>query len=158
MDSAFESVVFVLFGLATVAFCAFGILGAARFILLRSKGTQLLLRRLPTKTIHGWRHGIVLYKGQTMQYYKLRSVFPGPDLIINRLDVSITGNRPMEDGEAAFMPAGASIITFKVGEVDYEMATDLHGSMAFHAWVESAPSPRLERLDPSKLRGRFKED
>ena len=44
------------------------LLAAVRFFTLRSRGTSVLLRRLPAKDSHTWRHGLVRYNGEYMGY------------------------------------------------------------------------------------------
>ena len=125
---------------------------AVRFFTLRSRGASVLLRKLPAKGIHGWRHGVLRYKGDVVDYYKLRSVSPMADTSLSRLDIELLDSRPVTDGEASFISDDHSILRFAALGVDYEIACTQHAMMAFGAWVESSPSQRKERIDFRRLR------
>lgn len=140
------SVLFVLVGVVLLA--------ATRFFTLRSRGASVLLRHLPAKGIHGWRHGVIRYAGDHAEYFKLRSLVPGYDLRLNRLDIEVVGHRTVSDDEASFISTDMRAVHVKVGAKEYEIAFDLHGEMAFMAWIESAPSKRMERVDYRRLRER----
>ncbi|MDO5033169.1 DUF2550 domain-containing protein [Corynebacterium sp.] len=129
-------------------------LAANRFFTLRERGTAVLLRRLPAKDTYSWRHGTMRYNGEFVEYFKLRSLSPRADRRINRLDIDLEGTRPMDNDEASFMPEGSHIVAFEVNGEKFELASDLHGIMAFGAWVEAAPSKRQERVDFREMRKR----
>ncbi|WP_295807628.1 DUF2550 domain-containing protein [uncultured Corynebacterium sp.] len=130
------------------------ILAAVRFFTLRSRGTTVLLRLLPAKDSHSWRHGLVRYNGEYMEYFKLRSVLPRANMRFNRLDITLNGIRSLDDDEASFMPAGDQVMAMSVHGKDYEIASDAHGIMALNAWVEAAPSKRKEKLNYHQMRQR----
>ena len=56
------------------------------------------------------------------------------------------------------MTEATEAVHFQAAGQEYELATDLHGAMALNAWVESAPSKRLERVDIKRLRERVQRD
>lgn len=130
------------------------ILAAVRFFTLRSRGTTVLLRLLPAKDSYSWRHGLVRYNGEYMEYFKLRSVLPRANMRFNRLDITLNGIRSLDDDEASFMPAGDQVMGISVHGKDYEIASDAHGIMALNAWVEAAPSKRKEKLNYHQMRQR----
>lgn len=130
------------------------ILAAVRFFTLRSRGTTVLLRVLPAKDSHSWRHGLVRYNGEHMEYFKLRSVLPRANMRFNRLDITLNGIRSLDDDEASFMPASDQVMGISVHGKDYEIASDAHGIMALNAWVEAAPSKRKEKLNYHQMRQR----
>lgn len=130
------------------------ILAAVRFFTLRSRGTTVLLRLLPAKDSHSWRHGLVRYNGEYMEYFKLRSVLPRANMRFNRLDITLNGIRSLDDDEASFMPEGDQVMAMSVHGKDYEIASDAHGIMALNAWVEAAPSKRKEKLNYHQMRQR----
>ena len=130
------------------------LLAAVRFFTLRSRGTSVLLRLLPAKDSHSWRHGLVRYNGEHMEYFKLRSVLPSANMRFNRLDITLNGTRPLDDDEASFMSAATEVVRFRAKGKEYELASDAHGIMAFGAWVEAAPSKRQQRFDFRQLRER----
>lgn len=127
-------------------------LAAVRFFTLRSRGTAVIVRRMPAAGTHGWRHGVMRYNGEFVEYYKLRSLAPSYDLKFNRLDIEITGSRPLTDDEVVFISPDATAMQFSVAGVDFEAAFDSRAATAFSAWVESAPSARQERVDFQTLR------
>ncbi|WP_144792184.1 DUF2550 domain-containing protein [Corynebacterium singulare] len=143
----------LLFLLALIVLAVI-LLAAVRFFTLRSRGTSVLLRLLPAKDSHSWRHGLVRYNGEHMEYFKLRSVLPSANMRFNRLDITLNGTRPLDDDEASFMPAGEQIMRMSVHGKDYEIAADAQGIMALNAWVEAAPSKRKEKLDYHQMRQR----
>lgn len=130
------------------------ILAAVRFFTLRSRGTTVLLRVLPAKDSHSWRHGLVRYNGEYMEYFKLRSVLPRANMRFNRLDITLNGIRSLDDDEASFMPASDQVMGISVHGKDYEIASDAQGIMALNAWVEAAPSKRKEKLNYHQMRQR----
>ncbi|WP_347305100.1 DUF2550 domain-containing protein [Corynebacterium sp. SA-MJD20WY100] len=153
-----ETVMTILGWLVLLTVVVVVLLAAVRFFALRSNGTQILLRTVPAKDTHNWRHGLLRYRGELMEFYKLRSVWPAADLTLNRLDIEFLGSRTLDDDEASFMTEATEAVHFQAAGQEYELATDLHGAMALNAWVESAPSKRLERVDIKKLRERVQRD
>ena len=150
MDALFT----VIFWLLVIACVTLGLLAAFRFFRLRSRGTSVLLRKMPAKDSHSWRHGMLRYIGESVKFYKLRSVWPTADLVLDRLDVELLGNRKLDDDEASFMPEATEVLHFRAGEREYEFASDQHGILALTAWIESAPSRRQEKRDFKRLRSR----
>ncbi len=142
--------VWVLVALVLVA----TVLAAVRFFKLRSTGAQVLVRALPAKDSHSWRHGIVRYTADCLEFFKLRSVSPVADLRLNRLDIDVLSTRKLDDDEASFMPEATEAIHIKAGEREYELAVDLRSAMALNAWVESAPSRRKENINIKALQSR----
>ena len=144
----------ILLGLCALVVLVFLILAAVRFFTVRSRGTSILLRQLPSKDSHSWRHGLVRYDGEYMDFFKLRSVMPRANKRFNRLDIELGKTRPMDGDEASFMPSDHQIIQLRIDGRDYEIASDAQGIMALNAWVESAPSKRQEKLDYHQMRQR----
>lgn len=125
-----------------------------RFFTVRNNGTPALLRKLPATGTHGWRHGIAAYKGETVRFYKLRSLSFSADMELNRSMLTITGNRQATETERHFMPGVQVVVLFSTGRKDYEFATNRHAAMALISWVESAPDSRQVRTDASRFRQR----
>ena len=143
----------LLWALVIIAIlCIFS--AALRFFTLRSRGTSVLLRKLPAKDYHGWRHGVLRYKGELVEYFKLRSISPMADSTFNRLDIEMLDTRPVDDAEAAFISDDHVALRFVAKGVEYEIALTQHALMAFGAWVEASPSQRQERIDFRRLRDR----
>lgn len=127
---------------------------AMRFFTLRSRGASVLMRKLPAKGYHGWRHGVLRYKGDEVDFFKLRSVSPMADHSFTRLDIELLDSRPATDGEAAFISDDYELIRFISAGREYELACTQHALMAFGAWVEASPSQRREKIDFRRLRDR----
>ncbi|MCK7675627.1 DUF2550 family protein [Corynebacterium pygosceleis] len=135
---------FLWYGLST-SLCVFVVLAGWRFLRVRATGSGILLRRLPADGAHGWRHGALRYSGDGIEFYKLRSVAPAPDLRFPRTGAEVTGRREPGAAETAFMPAGVRIVELAVRDRRYELALDAQSETALTAWIESAPSARQER-------------
>ncbi|MBZ8177088.1 DUF2550 family protein [Corynebacterium poyangense] len=127
-------------------------LGMWRFFMLRSRGTTVVLRRLPAEGLHGWRHGILHYRRNDLDYYKLRSLSPLADLVVHRSEVAVIGRRATSEPEASFLPPDLHILKLQIKNHGYELAINTRGEMALTAWLESAPDIRQERMDPKSLR------
>ncbi len=143
-----DIVMWILIVLAVLAM----LLAAWRFLTLRSRGTSVILRRLPASGAHGWRHGTIRYNGEDLEYFKLRSISPMADLVFHRRSVEFNGAREKTAQEEGFMSSELSIFEISVGDLHCEMALDRRGVMALTAWVESAPDARQERVDHHALR------
>lgn len=140
-----------LFGAVVIVLLA----GAVwRFLTVRNNGAPVLLRQLPASGTHGWRHGIAAYAGDTMRFFKLRSMSFSADTEFHRSTVTITGRREATETERVFMPVVEVVVLFSAGGRDYEFATDRHAAMAFTSWVESAPDIRQVRLDLARFQSR----
>lgn len=139
---------YLTWGLVIVAVSAV-LLAAWRFFTLHSRGTTVILRELPQSGVHGWRHGSFRYNGNDLEYFKLRSLSPMADLILNRLSVTLLDRRDPAADEAVFMSQGLKILHIKSKNDQIELALDAHGEMAFTAWLEAAPDARAEHsLNP----------
>ena len=144
----------ILLGVALIVLAAVVIIAALRFFTVRSKGTTVLLRKLPASGVHGWRHGVLLYDSEFVEFFKLRSLTPGRDLRFNRLNIAISEFREMTDREAAFISPSQRVLGITVGDVDFEIACNQHAFMAFNEWVEAAPCERHERPNYRRLKNR----
>ena len=137
----------VLVGLLVAA----AILALVRFVGLRSRGVQVILRRLPASGNHGWRHGIMRYKGDHIAFYMVRSVSPMADAVFRRSDMRLVGRREPSPREASFMADGLTIVEFAIGQTRREVGLDFAGDMALTTWLESKPDNRTQRPDVKKL-------
>lgn len=136
---------FVTWALVILAVLAV-LLAAWRFFTLRSRGTNVILRVLPQSGVHGWRHGTLRYNGNDLEYFKLRSLSPMADIILNRLSVTLLNRRDPTTEEAAFMSPGLKVLHIKSKNEEIELSFDQHSEMAFTAWLEAAPDARSEHL------------
>ena len=141
----------VLLGLAVVVLG----LAAWRFIALRPTGTTVALRSLPADGDHGWRHGKLVYDGEDLTYYKLRSLSPGADVVFERRSLDFVKTRRAVDGETDFLAQDVIIVEASQAGTHYEFGVDRNGAMALIAWIESAPDRRQVRsgAHPARQRG-----
>ncbi|MHA2788736.1 DUF2550 domain-containing protein [Corynebacterium sp. S7] len=146
-----EFIGWVLIALAVLCM----VLAALRFFALRSRGSTVLLRVLPASGEHGWRHGKIQYSGDTLYYFKLRSLIPRADITLDRSHLVVESHREISDNEREFMPTAARILTVKSESATYEIAANRHVIMALISWIESAPNPRQEKADFKSLSQRI---
>ncbi|MET9201345.1 DUF2550 domain-containing protein [Gordonia sp. NPDC003585] len=134
-----------------VALCA---LLAFRLGQLRSAGTPVLLREMPAGVDEGWRHGTIHYTDETLRYYRLSSLRPGPSVTFCRQGIDIVGRREPMGTECDIMDG---LVVLQVRETPYdsdaveprtdtyEMAMTLGAVTAFQSWLESRQSDRSQR-------------
>ena len=70
---------------------------------LRQGGTAAIMRDIPAVGGHGWRHGVIPYRGADAAYYRLSSVRPWPDSRLNRRGVEVVSRRPPRGDEFDIM-------------------------------------------------------
>ncbi|MBV7281504.1 DUF2550 domain-containing protein [Corynebacterium sp. TAE3-ERU30] len=128
-----------------------------RFFTLRSQGTPVIMRRLPAEGVHGWRHGMLRYRGMVLYYYKVRSLLPSPNMVFSRSDTQVVSRRRITAGEASFMEPYLSILELDIAGQHYEVALDAHSEMALTAWIEAAPSRQRVRTNLRAARSYFRE-
>lgn len=136
-----------LFAAVVIIAC---LLAAWRFGVLRSKGAPIVIRRMPARGVHGWRHGTIRYTDDKLMYYKLRSLSPLADYEFARTGMMLAGKRPLTPEELEFMEPGLSVCSVKSGGEEFEFALDFRGETALTSWVESAPSLRQMRSNPKE--------
>jgi Protein of unknown function (DUF2550) len=112
---------------------------------LRGSGTSALLRELPADDGRAWRHGVVRYDDNALEYFRLRRVLPGPQRLVLRQAVTVSGRRSPTASEADFLDENMVILELADRGGDFELALDSGGVTAFQSWLESRPSLRAER-------------
>lgn len=122
-----------------------------RFARVRGSGARAMVRELPAEGVHGWRHGVMRYEGEELQFYKLRSMSFHHDYLLDRRGVHFEGFRDVTDAEREFMPDIAHILMFESPAGDFEFAADKHTEMGLISWIESGPDERRERVDKQQL-------
>lgn len=116
---------------------------------LRQGGTAAILRDMPAVGGHGWRHGVVRYRGGEARFYRLSSVRLWPDRRLSRRGLEVVSRRPPHGDESDIMTE--EIVVFELRDTTqerhagYELALDRGARTAFLSWVESRPSPRARR-------------
>ncbi|WP_291313854.1 DUF2550 domain-containing protein [Corynebacterium sp. UBA2622] len=113
-----------------------------RFTRFRNAGAPALFRRLPAREVHGWRHGILRYRGEVLQFFKLRSLSLSNDLALDRRDITLKGLRECTDEEREIMPGISKVLHLGSPAGDFEFAGAPHVQMALVSWVEAAPDRR----------------
>jgi len=123
------------------------VLLAIRVSQLRKAGTPVLLRPIPAAVDEGWRHGTVHYSDNSLRYYRLASLRPGPTVTLERQGVEISGRRRPEGTETEILD-GLDILQVRTvgrGDDEYELAMGPGAVTAFQSWLESRQSDRSQR-------------
>ena len=109
-------------------------------------GTAAILRDFPAVGGHGWRHGVMRYRGGEAGFYRLSSLRWWPDRRLSR--------RGPRDRVAAVTPRRRvrhhdrrdRVLELRDTSPErrrgYEVALDRGALTAFLSWLESRPSPR----------------
>lgn len=140
----------IICGVVVLLVLLVAVAAARRFARLRNLGTRALVRSLPADDGRHWRHGIMRYRAEGLEFFKLRSVGVGADIILDRSKTKLLKKREPTAVEESIFPDDCKVIVIDHAGSQFELALDNRGEMAFTAWLESAPSRRLERSDPSQ--------
>lgn len=112
-------------------------------------GTAAILRDVPAVGGHGWRHGVIRYRGDEARFYRLSSLRPWPDRRLSRRGLEIVSRRAPRGDEFDIMNDETAVLELDDATGDlrrsYEMALDRGALTAFLSWLESRPSPRSRR-------------
>jgi hypothetical protein len=121
---------------------------------LRQGGTAAILRDIPAVGGHGWRHGVIRYRGGEAVFYRLSSVRWWPDRRLSRRGIEIVSRRAPRGDEFDIMTDEIVVLELRDTSAErhdrrsgYEMALDRGALTAFLSWLESRPNPRARRLD-----------
>ncbi len=116
---------------------------------LRQGGTAAIMRDVPASGSHGWRHGVIRYRGGEAGFYRLSSVRLWPDRRLARRGVEIVSRRSPRHDEFDIMTEEVVVIelrdTTQERECGHEIALERGALTAFLSWLESRPSPRARR-------------
>ncbi|MGH3563476.1 MAG: DUF2550 domain-containing protein [Mycobacterium sp.] len=116
---------------------------------LRQGGTAAIMRDIPAVGGHGWRHGVIRYRGGEAAFYRLSSVRLWPDRRLVRRGVEIVSRRPPRGDEFDIMTDEIVVLELRDTTQDrrwgFEIALDRGARTAFLSWLESRPSPRARR-------------
>lgn len=134
--------------LVVVLLLAVALLGY-RLWKMRQGGTAAILRDSPAVGGHGWRHGVIRYRGDEARFYRLSSVRLWPDRRLVRRGLDVVGRRAPRGDEFDIMTDETVVLQLLDTSAEcsrgYEMALDRGALTAFLSWVESKPSPRARR-------------
>src|SRR5246127_5020268 len=116
---------------------------------LRQGGTVAILRDIPAVGGHGWRHGVIRYRGGEAGFYRLSSLRLWPDRRLSRHGIEIVARRAPRGDEFDIMTDEIVVLELRDTTQDrrsgYEIALDQGALTAFLSWLESRPSPRARR-------------
>jgi hypothetical protein len=116
---------------------------------LRQGGTAGIMRDIPAVGGHGWRHGVIRYRGGEAAFYRLSSLRWWPDRHLSRRGMEIVARRGPRGDEYDIMTDEIVILELRdstqVRPHGYELALDQGALTAFLSWLESRPSPRARR-------------
>ncbi|MCB1292536.1 DUF2550 domain-containing protein [Mycolicibacterium sp.] len=112
-------------------------------------GTPAILRDTPAVGGHGWRHGVIRYRGGEARFYRLSSLRLWPDRRLGRRGLEIVSRRAPRGDEFDIMTEEIVVLelqdTSGTQDRGYELALDRGALTAFLSWLESRPSPRARR-------------
>jgi len=112
-------------------------------------GSAAILRDVPAVGGHGWRHGVVRYRGGEAGFYRLSSLRWWPDRRLSRRGVEVVSRRSPRGDEFDIMSAEIVVLELRDTGADgrrgYEIALDRGALTAFTSWLESRPSQRARR-------------
>ncbi|SPM35633.1 hypothetical protein MRAB57_3459 [Mycobacterium rhizamassiliense] len=116
---------------------------------LRQGGTAGIMRDIPAVRGHGWRHGVIRYRGGEAAFYRLSSLRLWPDRRLGRRGVEIVARRAPRGDEFDIMTDEIVVLELRDTTQDrrsgYELALDQGALTAFLSWLESRPSPRARK-------------
>jgi hypothetical protein len=143
--STLMAVMVVLVALLGIAVAAL----SYRLWKLRQGGTAAIMRDIPAVGGHGWRHGVIRYRGGDAAFYRLSSVRLWPDRQLDSRGVEVVSRRPPRGDEFDIMTEEVVVLELRDTTQDrrggYEIALDRGAFTAFQSWLESRPSPRARR-------------
>jgi uncharacterized protein DUF2550 len=112
-------------------------------------GSAAILRDVPAVGGHGWRHGVVRYRGGEAGFYRLSSLRWWPDRRLSRRGIEVVARRAPRGDEFDIMSAEIVVLELRDTDPDsrrgYEIALDRGALTAFTSWLESRPSRRSRR-------------
>ena len=112
-------------------------------------GTAAILRDVPAIGGHGWRPGVMRYRGGEAGLYRLSSMRWWPDRTLTRRGLEVVSRRAPRGDEFDIMTEEIVVLELRDTGPErgrrYEIALDRGALTAFTSWLESRPSPRTRR-------------
>ncbi len=114
-----------------------------RLRLIRAGGVDVALRRRPAATARGWQLGVGRYVGDHFAWYRLASVRPGPDVLLERSELDITDRRAPSGAEGPGMPSSSTVLSCRGADGPLELAMPTDVLTGFLSWLEASPPGRI---------------
>lgn len=109
----------------------------------RDFGTfELSIRARSHKTGRGWVLGVGRYAGDTLEWFRVFSLRPGPTRRLVRSGITFEGRREPEGAEVYSLYSGHVIIRCLTADGELEVAMSPDALTGFLAWLEAAPPGR----------------
>lgn len=134
-----ELVAVIVAGFALLIALAIGGLFVRRNILQRRGGFDLCLRIGRAAWSDGWVFGIARYNGDVIEWFRTFSYGSRVRRVLPRRELTVVGRRAPDSDEAYDLPAGHVVFIWEVKGERLEVSMTEAASMAFLAWLESAP-------------------
>jgi hypothetical protein len=120
-----------LYGLALVV---------RRRLLSRRGGTfELSYRARPSKHGRGWLLGIGRYSGDSLEWFRIFSLWPRPKRCWRRLTLTYAGHRQPEGVERMSLYGDHVVVVCQTPDGEVELAMSPSSLMGFQSWLEAAP-------------------
>jgi len=138
LDSAGAALLLlILYGLALVV---------RRRLLARRGGTfELSYRVQPRKAGRGWLLGIGRYSGDSLEWFRIFSLWPRAKRCWPRAALTYTGHRQPEGVEKMSLFGEHVVVVCRTPNGDLELAMSPSSLTGFQSWLESAP-PGTQRI------------
>jgi hypothetical protein len=134
-----EWVAVIVAGIAVLCVLALGGLFLRRSLLQREGGFDLCLRVGQAAWSDGWVFGIARYRGDVIEWFRTFSYGSRIGRVLPRRELTVIGRRAPDPEEAYDLPAGHVVFIWEVKGERLEVSMSEAASMAFLAWLESAP-------------------
>lgn len=111
-----------------------------RRLLSRKGGTfELSFRVRPYKVGRGWLLGIGRYSGDTLEWFRIFSLWPRPKQAWPRADLTYRAQREPEGVEKMSLFGDHVVVMCSSPQGDVELAMSSSSLMGFQSWLEAAP-------------------
>lgn len=122
-----------------------GLLAWRRLRLVRRGGIDVAVRDQ-----RRWHLGVARYHGDEFVWYRVASLRSGPDRVVRRRVLDITGRRDPSGQEAYALPAGSVVLSCRTGGREFELAMGADALTGFLSWLESAPPGAQHPLEDQR--------
>ena len=127
----------LLYGLALVV---------RRRLLSRRGGTfELSYRVRPHKAGRGWLLGIGRYTGDSLEWFRIFSLWPRPKRSWPRAALTYAGHRAPEGVERMSLLGDHVVVVCRTPRGEVELAMSPSSLMGFQSWLEAGP-PGIQRI------------